>query len=171
MKILSLALLTTLACNSSQESLTTVKYVDLDKYAGKWYEIASYPNSFQKGCHCSTAEYKYNPKGYIEVINTCRKNSVNGEIKSIKGKAFIVKDSNNAKLKVQFFWPFKGDYWIIGLADDYSYAIVGNPSRKYLWILSRTPVISDETYSQILEIIRSKGYDTDKIVKTAQKCN
>ena len=86
----------------------------------------------------------------------------------IKGKAFIVPNSGNAKLKVQFFWPFKGKYWIINLAGDYSYAVVGHPDRKYLWILSRTPVMSEKIYEQIIAKIQKKGFDISKIKRTSQ---
>jgi len=126
----------------------------LQKYAGKWYEIASFPQRFQKGCNCTTAEYTLSEHGYVIVENRCNKGSINGKESYIKGKAFVENNSGNAKLKVQFFWPFKGKYWIIDLADDYSYAVVGHPNRKYLWILSRTPVMPEKTYNNILKIER-----------------
>jgi apolipoprotein D and lipocalin family protein len=151
------------------QTLQTVPFVDLNKYAGKWYEIASIPQFFQKGCNGTTAEYTVTDKGYVIVENRCNKDSIQGKQTSIKGKAFVVENSGNAKLKVQFFWPFKGKYWIIDLADDYSYAVVGNPNRKALWILSRTPVMSDITYQQIIAGIKEKGFDIAKIVLTNQK--
>ncbi|MBK9643406.1 MAG: lipocalin family protein [Saprospiraceae bacterium] len=148
------------------QSLQTVPRVDLQKYAGKWYEIASFPQSFQKGCYCTTAEYTLHEKGYVIVENRCNKGSVDGKQSYIRGKAFVEKGSGNAKLKVQFFWPFKGKYWIIDLADDYSYAVVSNPNRKYLWILSRTPTIGVTLYGQILERLELKGFDISKLQKT-----
>jgi len=151
------------------QTLQTVPFVDLNKYAGKWYEIASIPQFFQKGCNGTTAEYTVTDKGYVIVENRCNKDSIQGKQTYIKGKAFVVENSGNAKLKVQFFWPFKGKYWIIDLADDYSYAVVGNPNRKALWILSRTPVMSDITYQQIIAGIKEKGFDIAKIVLTNQK--
>lgn len=152
----------------SQE-LTSVPSVDLNKYTGTWFEIAAYPQRFQEGCHCTTAEYTLSEKGFVIVENRCNKGSVDGPESYIKGKAFVVKKTGNAKLKVQFFWPFKGKYWIIDLADDYSYAVVGHPNRKYLWILSRTPQLDEVTYSRILDGIAKKGYDLSKIKKTVQK--
>lgn len=149
--------------------LETVASVDLNKYAGKWYEIASYPTVFQKGCTNTSAEYLITDKNYIKVINRCNKESVDGIAKSIEGKAFIVKNSNNTKLKVQFFWPFKGDYWIIGLADDYSWAVVSHPNRKYLWILSRTPQMDEKVYREIIQLIEKKGLNPGKLKKTLQK--
>lgn len=151
------------------QTLQTVPNVDLNKYAGKWFEIASFPQRFQKGCNCTTAEYTVTDKGYVTVENSCNKDSINGKQSYIKGKAFVEENSGNAKLKVQFFWPFKGKYWIIDLANDYSYAVVGHPNRKYLWILSRTATINNTTYQQIVARIKDKGFDISKIMLTKQK--
>jgi apolipoprotein D and lipocalin family protein len=150
------------------QNLETVPYVDLNRYAGKWYEIASYPQRFQKGCHCTTAEYTLSDKGYVIVENRCNRDSVNGKQSYIKGKAFVQKDTGNAKLYVQFFWPFKAKYWIIDLADDYSYAVVGHPNREYLWILSRTSKMDNAVYQQILSKLQSKGFDVTKLRRTEQ---
>lgn len=150
------------------KELETVPFVDLNKYAGKWYEIASFPQRFQKGCNCTTAEYTATDKGYVIVENRCNKDSVTGKQSYIKGKAFVVKNSGNAKLRVQFFWPFRADYWIIDLADDYSYAVVGHPNRKYLWILSRTPQMQDSVYQQITQKMANKGFDISKLNRTNQ---
>jgi apolipoprotein D and lipocalin family protein len=154
--------------NALSQSLETVPNVDLKRYAGKWHEIASYPQRFQKGCHCTTAEYTLSEKGYVIVENRCNKDSVNGKQSYIKGKAFVVKNSGNAKLKVQFFWPFTGKYWIIDLADDYSYAIVSEPNKKYLWILSRNSKMDETIYLQIISKLKSKGFDLSKLQKTKQ---
>ena len=150
------------------QTLETVPNVDLKKYAGKWFEIASFPQRFQKGCNCTTAEYTATNKGYLIVENRCNKGSVSGKQSFIKGKVFVDENSGNAKLKVQFFWPFKGKYWIIDLADDYSYAVIGHPNRKYLWILSRTPKMNETLYQQIISGIKKKGFDTSKIKTTNQ---
>lgn len=155
--------------NSCAKQLETVSYVDLTKYAGKWYEIASFPQRFQKGCHCTTAEYSLTDKDYVIVENRCNKDSINGKISYIKGKAFVEKNSGNAKLKVQFFWPFKAKYWIIDLAEDYSYAVVSHPTKKYLWILSRTPKMNTEIYNNILVKLKVKGFDLSKLKITVQK--
>src|SRR5579885_2074314 len=144
-----LIFLTMITSNVKSQELQTVPQVELNKYAGKWYEIASFPQTFQKGCHCTTAEYTLSDKGYVIVENRCNRDSVNGKQSYIKGKAFVEKGSGNAKLKVQFFWPFRGKYWIIDLANDYSYAVVSHPNKKYLWILSRTPKMDELTYQQI----------------------
>lgn len=147
--------------------LSTVDSVDVNKYLGKWYEIASLPFSRQEGCTCTTAEYEILETGVLKVTNTCKKD---GEIEQAIGKAFVVEETNNAKLKVQFFWPFKGDYWVIDLAKDYSYAVVGVPSRKYCWILSRTKSMDNETYEGILNRIKDKGFDISRFNKTTHEC-
>jgi len=150
------------------QTLQTVSTVDLKKYCGKWFEIASYPQRFQKGCHCTTAEYTLTDKDYVVVENRCNKDSLSGKLSYIKGKAFIEKNTGNAKLKVQFFWPFKGKYWIIDLANDYSFAVVSHPNKKYLWILSREPKMNGEVYMQIISRLKEKGFDLNKIQKTEQ---
>jgi apolipoprotein D and lipocalin family protein len=150
--------------------LSTVPSVDLQRYMGRWYDIASFPQRFQKGCHCTTADYEMTAKGYVRVINTCRKDGPEGKLDTAKGKAFVVEGTNNAKLRVQFFWPFRGDYWIIDLAEDYGYAVVGEPKREYLWILARTPKIDEELYQAIVSRCAEKGFDVSKLVRTDQSC-
>lgn len=161
-------ILTSFFCGACAQktNVQTVPSVDLNKYLGKWHEIATIPQSFQKDCYFSTAEYSLSDKGYINVENRCIKGFENGEKKYIKGKAFVVKNSGNAKLKVQFFWPFKGNYWIIDLAPDYSYAVVGDPTKKYLWILSRTPEMDESTYQEIMKKLKTIGYDLSRLTKT-----
>lgn len=157
--------------NVNSQKLQTVANVDIDKYSGKWYEIASYPQVFQKGCHCTSAEYTLSDKGFVIVENRCNKGSVDGEKAYIKGKAFVKKNSGNAKLRVRFFWPFSGKYWIIDLATDYSYAVVSHPSRKYLWILSRSSKMDNEVYDKILNRLKEKGFDLTKLQKTIHRLN
>lgn len=154
--------------NVQSQSLQTVPFVDLKKYAGKWYEIASFPQRFQKNCSHTTAEYTVTDKGYIAVENKCVRDTIKGLESSIKGKAFLVENSGNAKLEIQFFWPFKGKYWIIELAQDYSYAVVGHPNKKYLWILSRTPTMQGPIFQGILSKVSQQGFDISKLKLTKQ---
>ena len=147
-------------------SLEVVPHVELEKYLGKWYEIAHLPAKFQEGCNETTATYTLSKDGNISVLNQATKN---GKIKQAKGKAKVVDKNTNAKLKVTFFWPFYGDYWIIKLGNNYDYSVVGTPNRKYLWILSRTPQMNDNLYSQIIEYVKSKGFEVNKLIKTLQK--
>ncbi len=148
--------------------LEAVRYVDLQRYLGTWYEIAAIPQRFQKGCVGSTAEYSLRKDGDIQVVNTCLEGTLDGKIRKASGKARVVDRTTNAKLKVTFFWPFWGSYWIIGLDEDYRWAIVGHPGRNYLWILSRTPQMDDVLYGDLLKLIADKGYDLTKIEKTLQ---
>ena len=157
-----------MASANDEPPLPVVDSVDIERYLGKWYEIASYPAWFQKGCTGSTAEYSLLPGGKIQVINRCRKDNLSGPEKVSKGKAEIVDTTTNAKLKVWFFWPFKGNYWIIDLHPDYQWAVVGEPKRKYLWILSRTPTMDEAVYQGILERLEQKSYDPTRLRKTAQ---
>jgi apolipoprotein D and lipocalin family protein len=158
----------TMASAAKSTPLGVVPRVDLQRYLGTWYEIATIPQRFQKGCVGVTAEYSLRPNGDVQVVNTCIKETLDGEVRTARGKARVVDKTTNAKLKVSFFWPFWGAYWIIGLDADYQWAIVGHPSRKYLWILSRTPQIDDALYGALLQLIADKGYDLARIMKTLQ---
>lgn len=149
--------------------LETVPHVDLGRYVGTWYEIAAFPQSFQRGCTATTATYTLRGDGDIDVVNRCRKDALDGPEKTAKGRARVVDEATNAKLRVSFFRPFWGDYWIIDLADDYSYAVVGHPGRDYLWILARTPTMADATYQSILARLQAQGYETSRLVRTLQQ--
>ena len=143
------------------------KAVDLDRYLGQWYEFARYENRFERGCEAVTANYAKREDGLISVINACRKGSVNGAPKSVEGKAKIVADSNNAKLKVSFFGPFYvGDYWVLDHADDYTWSIVGEPSGRYLWILTREAKPSAQMRTALIERARKLGYDVTLLRET-----
>jgi len=155
-------------CGAFYPPLAVVDYVDLTRYAGKWYEIARYPNSFERGCVGVTAEYTLQDDGRVAVLNTCVESSLDGPERPIRGSARVVDSTTNAKLKVTFFWPFEGDYWIIDLDEDYTYAVVGEPSRQFLWILSRAPQMDDETYERIIESLPDYGYDPDRLILVPQ---
>ena len=143
--------------------LQVVPHVELNRYLGKWYEIAHLPTRFQKDCTDTTATYTFSDDGTITVLNECRRN---GKVKQAKGKAKVVDKNTGAKLKVTFFWPFYGDYWIIDLGNNYEYAVVGTPNRKNLWILSRTPLMDDQLFSQIIESVKSQGFNVDNLIIT-----
>jgi len=156
-----------LAAEERKNELEVVQAVDLSRYVGRWYEISRLPNSFQKKCFDSvTADYAMRLDGQIEVINRCRKAS--GEYTTAKGRAKIVDKKSNAKLKVTFFWPFYGDYWILDLGPNYEYAVVGEPGRKYLWILSRSPQMDETLYRQLLEKMAARGFKTEMMIRTSQ---
>lgn len=158
-----------------QSSLQVVPAVDLNRYAGTWYEIARLPNRFQKQCTGDVmATYTLLEDGDIRVVNRCRKE--NGEFDEAEGRARRASaDGPDTKLKVRFapailsFLPFVwGDYWIIDLAPDYSYAVVGEPDRKYLWVLSRTRTMDETTFLAVLDRIKKQGYDLTDLLRTTQ---
>jgi len=157
-----------LSSSNHEKVMGVVPAIDLNRYAGKWYEIARLPNRFQRACaRDTTAEYALRPDGKIDVVNSCR--TADGRIKSAQGKARLANQNGpNSKLKVTFFWPFSGNYWVIDLDPDYQWAVVGEPRRKYFWILSRSPQMSEETLSGILDRAKAQGYDLTGLMWTPQ---
>jgi apolipoprotein D and lipocalin family protein len=153
--------------NSSPE-LQTVPYVDVERYLDKWYEIARYPHSFEEGCFGSTAFYEKVSENEIKVTNQCRQDGPDGKLDEAVGKAFIADRNTNAKLKVQFFWPFKGDYWIIDIDENYQHAIVSEPDRQYLWILSRNSKMNPSKLETLKEKLVEKGFDLTYLIMTPQ---
>jgi apolipoprotein D and lipocalin family protein len=169
-RALGLAFLATLlACQTANPPLNVVNEVDLDRYVGRWYEIASFPQRFQRGCVATTANYTLRDDGRIRVENECRDVAFDGALRRAEGVAWVADPrSSQAKLKVQFFWPFRGDYWIIELDPDYRHAVVGHPSRDYLWILARTPTMDAADYAALLARIEAHGYDLARLKATPQ---
>jgi apolipoprotein D and lipocalin family protein len=160
-------LLTFSGCSTSPyPPLQTVKSVNPQRYSGTWIEIARYENRFEKGCAGASAEYTLE-NDHINVINRCF-DTTNTMIEDATGKAYAV-DDTNSKLKVTFFWPFYGDYQVIMLSDDYRYSVVGDPNRKYLWILSRTKELKESDKAFILSSLPSFGYDPDKLYWTTAR--
>ena len=163
------------AVNATAQQMQTVPRVDLSRYSGTWYEIARMPNRFQAQCVANvSAEYIQRDDGQIEVVNRCQR--ADGTMEAANGRARIVEQTTNAKLKVRFapVWlswlpAVWGDYWVLELAADYSYAVVGEPSRQYLWILARHRSLSDATYQEILQRLTRHGYDPATLLKTKQQ--
>ena len=149
---------------SGQPQLLTATKVDLQKYMGKWHEISRLEHNFQKHCIGSHAEYTLRDDGEVEVINRCT-DERDGSPKEAKGRAWSIDPASNSRLKVSFFWPFRGDYWIIELGEKYDYSVVGSPDRKYLWILAREPVMDEVLYSTIVERLRKQGFPVDSLVR------
>ena len=164
--LLFIPLLMLFSCSSAQK-LGTVPFVDLEKFAGVWYEVSAFPIAPEKNCRCVTATYSLTDKGYVRVLNQCVRN---GKETSIEGKAFIKDSKTNARLAVQFFWPFRGKYWIIELDESYQYAVVGHPNRNYLWILSRTPQMDPDLYEDLIQRVKNKGFDISRIQLMPQDC-
>ncbi len=157
-----------LAGSAQAPPLQVVPSVDVGRYLGTWYEIATIPQRFQKGCVAVTAEYSLRADGDIDVVNTCRQDTLDGKVRSVRGKAWVVDRTTNAKLRVRFFWPFSGAYWIIDLDPEYRWAVVGHPSRDYLWVLSRTPRMEDTLYDELVCRVAAKGYEVTRIKRTLQ---
>ena len=162
------AVATAAVVGAEERPLEVVPSVDLERYLGTWYEIASYPAWFQKGCTAVTAEYSQRDDGLIRVVNSCNQGSLDGKLKQSTARAKVVEGSGNAKLKVSFFRPFWGDYWIIDLDPGYRWAVVGVPSRKFLWILSRSRSMDEALFQDIVGRLQAKGYDPARLVRTLQ---
>lgn len=157
-----------LAGSKKPAPVTTVAHVDLARYAGTWYEISSFPIRFQKGCTATTAVYSIRPDGQIDVVNSCNRDSLDGRKTIVRGHARVVDRESNAKLKVSFFWPVRSDYWIIDLGSDYEYAVIGHPTRRFVWILSRTRTMDPMVYAGIIKRLSAQGYDVSRLKVTLQ---
>jgi apolipoprotein D and lipocalin family protein len=168
--LLVLALGATLfGCQSLYAPLSVVERVDLARYSGRWYEIASFPQRFQAGCVATTATYTPRDEGRLQVVNECRDGAFDGPLRRAEGVAWVADpDESPARLKVQFFWPFRADYWILALDPEYRYAVVGHPSRDYLWILARTPTLDPARYAMLRAHVEAQGFDATRLVRTPQ---
>ena len=153
-----------MAFESARQPLTTVDRVEIPRYMGVWYEIASYPQWFSRNCFNTSATYTLRSDGNVDVLNQCHKGSPTGVLKSAKGVAYVANTDTNAELKVSFFWPFYGDYWIVELGEDYEYAVVSEPGRSTLWILSRTTEMEKSKLESLLERLANvHGFDLSKL--------
>jgi apolipoprotein D and lipocalin family protein len=150
----------------AQAPVASVPAVDLARYSGKWFEIASFPMFFQRNCVAdATAEYAAAADGALSVRNRCRTDTGFDEA---TGKATVVEGFGNSRLKVSFFWPFKADYWVLGLDPEYQWAVVGNPNRKYLWLLSRTPQLAPKLMEAALAAASAQGFELTQLRTTVQ---
>lgn len=169
--LFTLLMLSLTSCKSEYKDLETVKELDLTKYAGTWYEIARLPNSFEKNLECVTATYTVLPNNKVEVLNKGYTNADTSKMKSIKGVAWMPDNNHPGQLKVRFFWTFSGRYWVIALDKEYNYALVGDPSRKYLWILSKSSTLDNQTYRTLVNIGKESGFDVEKLMMVNQSCH
>lgn len=154
--------------SAQQVNNSTITTLDLNRYLGKWYEIARYDHAFERDLVGTTAEYSLRQDGKIKVLNSGHLGTLDGAYKESIGKAKFNSNGEPGQLRVSFFGPFYGDYYILDLAPDYSYSVVGSSSPKYLWILSRTPQLSSEVQSKILNNLQKRGYDTTKLIWVEQ---
>ena len=147
---------------------STAESVDIERYMGRWYEIARYPNRFEKGLVGVTADYSLDGKGRIKVVNSGYKDTLQGKLKEAHGRAKIPDPDQPGKLKVSFFLFFYGDYYILDLDRDYQWVLVGSSAPDYLWILSSTPRLDEGTYNTIIEKAEARGYNTAKFEMVKQ---
>ncbi len=158
-------------CGTNQQNMIntqTVKELDLDRYLGTWYEIARFPHSFEKGLVGVTANYSMRKDGKIKVVNQGYKNTLDGKLSRAVGKAKIPDKKEPAKLKVSFFLWFYGDYFVMELDKDYQWVVIGSSSPGFLWILSRTPQMDEVVYNDLIERIKKRGYNLDRLIKVKQ---
>ena len=154
----------------AQKTPEVVAKVDLKRYQGLWYEIARLPNFFERKLKCASATYTLRDDGKITVLNKGNYIDDPGKTAESEGVAWIPDKESPAKLKVRFFWPFSGNYWILYLDENYKYVLVGEPNLKYLWILSREKKMDDRTYNMLLQLAIDNGYDVNAIIKVEQDC-
>lgn len=145
--------------------LKLVSKVDIPRFMGKWYVIANIPTFLEEGAHNATETYELDKDGNIAITFNYNKDSFDGPVKEYHPKGFIHDRTSNAEWRVQFLWPFLADYLVIDLADDYSFTVIGVPSRKYLWIMARSKTMDEKVYANVVERIAAQGYDTSKIQK------
>ena len=162
--------LTIVSCNSQQSMIdkSVVKELDIDRYLGRWYEIARYDHKFERGLQGVTATYSFREDGKIKVVNAGFQDSLDGPRSEAVGKAKIPDPNVPAKLKVSFFWFFYGDYYVLELDKNYEWALVGSSVDKYLWILSRSPRMEETLYKDLLVRLEERGYDVKKLIKVQQ---
>ena len=158
-----------MATSAQQINNNTITHFDLNRYLGKWYEIARYDHTFERDLVGTTAEYTLRKDGKIKVLNSGHLDSLDGPYKESIGKAKPNRNGKPGQLRVSFFGPFYGDYYILDLAPDYSYSVVGSSNPKYLWILSRTPKLSSQTTAKILNNLQQRGYNTSKLIWVKQQ--
>lgn len=156
-------------CQASLPTLETVGHVDLERFMGDWYVIANIPTFVEKGAHNAVESYRLDEDGSIATTFTFRKDAFDGPEKQYHPRGYVRNTVTNAEWGMQFIWPFKGDYRIIYLADDYSVTIIGRNKRDYVWLMARSPEISDEAYRRAVEFIQRAGYDTADLQRVPQK--
>ena len=157
------------ACASKYPEMQTVEKVDIERFMGDWYVIANIPTFLEKGAHNAVETYELDEDGTIATTFSYRKDSFDGKQKEYNPRGFIRDTESNALWGMRFIWPFKGDYRIIYLDDDYTQTVIGRQKRDYVWIMARTPEIPDADYDRIVDFVGSIGYDVSKIQRVPQR--
>ncbi|NBD96222.1 MAG: lipocalin [Gammaproteobacteria bacterium] len=167
--ILALLLLSGCAMMRGGPPLETVDRVDLERYMGQWYVIANIPYFGERGNVAGRAIYRMREDGRIDDIYRYRDGSFDAPEEEMTGVAWVIDEETNAEWKVQFYWPIRFGYYIIGLDDDYQWTVVGHPSREYAWIMAREPALSDARYETLLDLLESRGFDASQLRKVPQR--
>ncbi|MEJ2127846.1 MAG: lipocalin family protein [Woeseiaceae bacterium] len=157
------------ACNSGEDELATVDHVDLERFMGPWYVIANIPTFLEKGAHNAVETYSLNDDGTIATNFTFRKDGFDGKRKEYNPKAWVLDKDSNARWGMRFVWPIKADYRIAWLDEDYSMTVIARQDRDYVWIMARTPTISDYDYDELLSFVGSIGYDVSRVERVPQQ--
>lgn len=156
-------------CAAKGPEMKTVEHVDIERFMGPWYVIANIPTFLEKGAHNAVETYSLNDDGTIATNFTYRKGGFDGKVKEYNPKGFVLDDESNAYWGMRFVWPIKADYRIVYLNDDYTQTVIGRQNRDYVWIMARTPMISDDDYDQLVLFVESLGYDTSKLLRVPQR--
>lgn len=157
------------ACASKEPPMKTVNSVDIERFMGDWYVIANIPTFLEKGAHNAVETYALNDDGTIDTKFTFRKNGFDGKQKQYNPKAFVLDDESNARWGMRFVWPIKADYRIVHLDEDYTQTIIARQKRDFVWIMARTPDISDQDYDKLVSFVRELGYDTSQLKRIPQR--
>lgn len=165
----SVGLLSALAGCSSHTPMKTVDYVDLNRFMGDWYVIANIPTSIEKDAHNALENYALNDDGTVSTTFTFNDGGFDGELKKYQPKGFIKDTQTNALWGMQFVWPIKADYRIVYLDSEYTQTIIGRQARDYVWLMARSPTISDAEYQSLIQFIQDLGYDITKINRVPQQ--
>ena len=165
---LVVACLLTLGGCASSPPIRTVDYVDIERFMGDWYVIANIPTFIEEGAHNAVESYRLDDDGTIETTFTFREDGFDGELQRYEPRGFVRDDPSQAVWGMQFIWPFKAEYRIVYLSDDYTRTIIGRSARDYVWIMARTPQISADEYDAMLQLLDEVGYDVSKVQKVPQ---
>ena len=169
-KILLTILFVSISCKGQNVIIdkSVVEELDINRYLGKWYEIARYDHRFERDLVGVTATYSFRKDGKIKVVNSGFKETLDGKRFDATGKAKIPDQNIPSKIKVSFFWFFYGDYFVLELEENYQWAVIGSSSDKYLWILSRTPQMDENVYNDLLNNLTDRGYDVNNLIRVEQ---
>ena len=167
--IITAAVLALAGCATRGPEMQTVDYVDIDRFMGSWYVIANIPTFLEKGAHNAVETYTLNDDGTIATTFTFRDDGFDGKLKEYNPKGFIKDETSNALWGMRFIWPIKADYRIVYLDEDYSTTIIGRQARDFVWLMARTPEISDEDYAELIAFIGELGYDTSEVQRVPQR--